>query len=125
MSVMPSEDAIAQEMVAKLAAQPDGGDALLRVLLRADPDRAVRVVDGARVARAWASGEGCARFPLTSDNNCAAEVIWMMPYDPTWEMYDENSDVADFGVGATVDACMKAADAALRENGWVLAGGSP
>jgi len=32
------------DLVAYLAAQPDGGDALLRELLRADPDRAVRVV---------------------------------------------------------------------------------
>lgn len=40
----------ADDFVAHLAAQPDGGDALLRELLRADPDRAVRVMDVAQSA---------------------------------------------------------------------------
>jgi len=125
----PSEDTIAQETIAKLAAQPDGGDALLRVLLRADPDRAVRVVDDARIARRWSDDDD--RMPLAGGPFVGVLEVFPATVGAPWPMVewdarDENGDTIADGTCSSVSAvedARKALDAALREDGWVLAGG--
>ena len=129
--------AVTGHLVAHLAAQPDGGDALLRELLRADPDRAVRVVDGCRVARAWApQGANRVRPPLgrpvtqrgprdrgedmavyispIEERGCPGAVrSWMYSHAGGW------SQAAD------EEAARTASDASAVADGWVLAGVAP
>lgn len=107
------------DIVAHLAAQPDGGDALLRELLRADPDRAVRVVDGADIARPWDDGR---REPLNAlGGHPVAEVV-VGELVTEWLVGDTLGTIAD-GESRTAEAAEAAADAALLADGWVLAGG--
>ena len=110
-----AEEPTDQDLVAHLAAQPDGGDALLRELLRADPDRAVRVVDGAQVARAWRfNWRDLLGRPTKAGVPCA--------YGDT-SPGAEGGPVPESGTLADVLAAQAAADAILVADGWVLAGG--
>jgi len=126
---------VLHDLIAHLAAQPDGGDAILRELLRADPDRAVRVVDGAKVARAWVRcNVGTARDPDDQERRplTRAHGAWVgaagLPHHGGgyWAtaLTEERGRHVDSRCD-TPEAARAAVDAALIADGWVLAGVAP
>lgn len=111
--------ATTDDLVAHLAAQPDGGDALLRELLRSDPDRAVRVVDESQVARGWSDG---IRETLGRTGCAPGEVAYSL-LSRGWYVHCPLPSVRQDYDGQS--AAESAADAALHADGWVLAGVTP
>lgn len=118
----------AATLIELLAGLPDRGDGLLRELLRADPDRAVRVVDDARIARRWSEDND--RSPLNGGPFVGVIEVFPATVGAPWPMVewdarDENGDtIADGTCSSTsaVEDAQAALDAALVEDGWVLAG---
>lgn len=104
-----------------LAREPDGGDAVLRELLRTDPNRAVRVVDSACIARPWT--EELDRSPLGPGPFVA--LIEEFPPGSAgsreWEVRSGTGDTFADGCCATTRDAKDAADASLAELGWVCA----
>jgi hypothetical protein len=90
--------------------------------LRADPDRAVRVIGAAKVAGPWEEDEDGARRPAwgtsIADTYERIQVAEDAPPEHEWTAIDES------GKTRTAERARRMADLSLMDTGWVLAGGT-